>query len=248
MNHDVRLRVKGSLLERLLERAVSQGAVFASVRRIGAREMEFSTDERSARILISLCKRYGMYAQVIACGGRTAAWRRLRARWTLALGVALCLIAARLSLGRLWRVDVEFIGPAAALGDRAEVAACLRDEGVSTGMLLSKIDEKLLQKRLMADAGDYSFVGVRLQGVRLLVEAAPEVPSPELYRRQYARDLVAARDGVVVAVKALSGTACVKAGGYRAGRSDADPRRGGKDQGRNPRRCGAGRGDRPLLV
>lgn len=212
MNHDVLVQVEGALLERLLQRAAEDGAVFAEVRRCGERQMELATDAASAEILLRLCARYGIYARVLRRGGLTAALEAMRRRWTLGLGLALCMLALWLPLGRLWWVDVEFIGPAAGLGDRAQMEDCLAGEGIRPGMKLDRIDEKKLQKQLMADAEGYSFIGVRRQGVRLLVEAAPEEPSPEVYRRQYARDLVAARDGVVVAVNALSGTACVKAG------------------------------------
>lgn len=212
MNRDVHVLVEGALLERLVQRATDEGAVFAEARRCGTRQMELVTDAKSADILLRLCARYGIYARVLHRGGVTAVLGAMRRRWTLGLGLLLCLLAVRLSLSRLWWIDVEFIGPAAALGDKAQVEACLREEGVFPGMALNRIDDKRLKKQLMADAGSYSFIGVRRQGVRLLVEAAPEVPSPEVYQRQYARDLVAARDGVVVSVNALSGTACVKAG------------------------------------
>lgn len=220
MNRDVLLQVEGALLERLLQRATEAGAVFAEVRRCGTRRMELAADAASADILLQLCARYGIYARVLRRGGMTALLAQMRRRWTLAPGLLLCLLAVLLPLGRLWWVDVEFIGPAAALGNRTQLEACLRDQDVLPGMPLDRIDEKRLQKQLMAAAEGYSFIGVRRQGVRLLVEAAPEEPSPEVYKRQYARDLVAARDGVVVAVNALSGTACVKTGDtVRAGQT-----------------------------
>lgn len=220
MNRDVLVRLEGALLERLLQRAAEDGAVFAEVRRCGDRQMELRSDNASIRILLMLCSRYGIYARVLHRGGVTAALEALRRRWTLGVGLLLCLLALWLPLGRLWWVDVEFIGSAAELGNKEQIEACLRAEGVLPGMALNRIDEKRLQKQLMADAEGYSFIGVRRQGVRLLVEAAPEVPSPEVYQRRYARDLVAARDGVVLAVNALSGTACVKAGDtVRAGQT-----------------------------
>ena len=79
-------------------------------------------------------------------------------------------------------------------------------------MAASAVDAERLQKRLLAEAGDYSFIGVRVQGIRLLVEASPEVPAPEVYEISRARDLVAARDGVVESVTVHSGEASVQAG------------------------------------
>mgnify|MGYP001708433319 CR=1 FL=1 len=62
MNGDIRLRVEGLMLERLIERALSEGARFKSVRRTGAHTMEVATDPAGERILTALfdsVRRYG---------------------------------------------------------------------------------------------------------------------------------------------------------------------------------------------
>jgi len=212
MNRDVQLEIEGSLLERLIAQAMARGATFARLRRTGARRICVLCDEGSAEVLLSLCRRYGLNCRVLRRGGKPELIRRMRVRWTLLLGVLLCCLICALFLSRLWIIDVSFTGPRADLGDAEAIRAFLEAEGVSAGMLRGGVDADILQKRIMAGAGEYSYVGVRLQGVRLHVEAAPEVPSPELYRREYARDIVAARDGVVMAVNAKSGTPCVKPG------------------------------------
>lgn len=212
MKRDVALLIEGSLLERLLQQASEQGAQFAQLRRVSARGIRVYADEESARLLLNLCRRYGLNCRVLSRGGFSALKRSLRARWTLLIGLALCALLCHGALSRLWWIDVSFLGSAAQPGSEAQLRACLKEEGVAPGMALSKIDSSLLQKQLMAKAGDFSFVGVRRQGVRLHVEAACEQPSPEVYHIEYARDLVAARDGVIVALNVKSGRAAVKIG------------------------------------
>lgn len=212
MNRDVQMEIEGSLLERLLDRAMARGAVFAEARRLGPRKIRVSADEASARLLLSMCEKYGLNCRVLSRGGRAALRDTVRKRWTILPGILLAALLCWGFLTRLWWIDISFTGAMAGLGNEKQIRACLEAEGLRAGMAAGKIDTDLLQKRLMAGSGDYSFIGVTRQGVRLLVEAAPEVPSPELYARSYARDLVAARDGVVVSVNAKSGAAAVKAG------------------------------------
>lgn len=212
MNRDVWLRVEGSLLERLLQRALKRGACFARVHRIGPRAIAVAADARSAEILLGLCQKYGLDCRTLRRGGWTALRERLRARWTLAPGIALCAVACALFLSRVWMVDVRFTGPCAELGNRSAILSGLEAAGVRAGMPARALDADLLQKQLAAGAGDYSFIGVRRQGIRLLVEASPEVPAPELYALSRARDLVASRDGVIESVTVRSGQACVKPG------------------------------------
>lgn len=212
MNRDVWLRVEGSLLERLLQRALKQGAHFARVRRTGRRTIVVASDARSAEVLTALCRRYGLDCRVLRRGGWTALKDVLRARWTLAPGLLLCVVCCVLALSRIWLVDVRFTGPCAALGNRSEILACLDAAGVRPGMSAARLETELLQKQLMAGAENYSFIGVRRQGIRLLVEASPEVPAPEIYALDRARDLVAARDGIIESITVHAGEACVARG------------------------------------
>ena len=212
MNRDLRLRVEGAYPERLLGRCLSQGAQFARVRRSGPRTLILDTDERSAEIVLALCRRYGLNHRVLCLGGLSALLQKMRSRWTLALGLILCAALCWGFLSRIWIIDVSFTGPDAALGSAAALRRCIAEQGLKSGMAASSVDTALLQKRLLADADGYSFIGVRVQGVRLLVEASPEVPAPEVYEIARARDLVAQRDGVVESVTVHSGEACVRPG------------------------------------
>ena len=79
-------------------------------------------------------------------------------------------------------------------------------------MAKSDLDAEALQGELAAADGDCSFVGARLQGVRLHIELAAAVAEPELYELDGGRDLVAGCDGVVESVRVLSGAAAVAPG------------------------------------
>lgn len=212
MNHDLRLRVEGAYPERLLARALEGGAHLARVRRGGPRTLILETDEAGAEIVLALCRKYGLNHRVLQRGGASALMDRLRSRWTLALGMALCALMCFGFLSRIWIIDIAFTGPCAALGNEAELRRCIEAEDLHPGMAASGVEADLLERRLLASCGDYSYIGVRVQGIRLLVEASPEVPAPMLYRIDRARDLVAARDGVVESVTVHAGEACVKAG------------------------------------
>lgn len=212
MKRDIRLQIEGSLLERLLEQAMKRGAEFAEVQRTGSRTITVWTDRHGAAILTGLCKKYLLDCRITGQSSRSALSDTLRKRWTLVPALMLCALICALFLGRIWLVDIEFTGPCAYLGNAAELSALLDDCGVAPGMPASRIDAPLLQKQLIARAGNYSFIGVRRQGVRLLVEASPEVPSPELHALSGSGDLVADRSGVIESIHVYSGEAAVKPG------------------------------------
>ena len=136
-----------------------------------------------------------MPCTVVARRGRDAMARRLRERATALAGVVVCLMALSAFFGRVWIVDVELTGERDA--SVAPIEQALSEMGVQPGVAKSEVDADRIESALAASSPDFSFVGVRLQGVRLLVEVAPAVAAPEVYQVDAGRDLVAARDGVV---------------------------------------------------
>ena len=210
MNGDVRLRVEGLMLERLLQRALNEGARFRCIRRAGSRAMMLETDPDSAAIVIRLCERFSIACEVVERRGRDAMLRRLKRRGTLLAGMLTCLTIVSLVLSRVWMIDVELTGVRAA--SVQPIRQALSEMGVRPGMAKAEVDPALLENALSAASPDFSFIGVRLQGVRLLVEVAPAVAAPEVYELDGGRDLVAACDGVVLSVNVLAGAACVAPG------------------------------------
>ena len=56
----IRLRIEGRMLERLLARAMEQGAAFHRVARDGERALTLDTDARGARVVRALCERHSL--------------------------------------------------------------------------------------------------------------------------------------------------------------------------------------------
>ena len=211
MRGEVTVRIRCLMPEKLIDRATAQGARFADVQLAEDKTLVVQCDAQSARLLLGLCRRFRLEASVIRLRGLSALRRFVRQRITLAAGIACAIMLSAFFLSRLWIVDIAFTGELAALGDSAALSRSLEALDVRPGMGRS-IDADLLAQRLLAQTESYSYTGVRLQGVRLLVEAAPEAPSPVIYDVNAARDLVCAREGIVVRVVARSGIPCVKPG------------------------------------
>ena len=210
MNGDVRLRVECLTPERLIERALREGARFKAVTPPEDHVVTIDADPRSAEIVRALCARFSIPCETVARCGRDAMIRRLRGRATMLAGAAVCLLAASAFFSRVWLVDVELAGGREA--SVAPVERALEEMGVRPGVAKSALDADRLESALAAASPDFSFVGVRIQGVRLLVEVAPAVAAPEVYQIDAGRDLVASHDGVVLSVNVETGVACVEPG------------------------------------
>ena len=208
----IRLRVKGLMLERLLDRALEKGAQFKSVVREGPRTISVDTDERGFKALTELCERFSIQYEVVEMRGAEAFRRLAKRRWTLLPGILLCAILLFLYTQRIWRIDVLFAGDRPVEFSEADVLGMLAAMDVVPGMEKRGLDTDVLMLDLSAKSEEFSFVGARVKGVRLLVEVAPSLKAPEIYDLDYARDLVASADGIVVSVTPEAGVAAVKPG------------------------------------
>ena len=211
MRGEVTVRVRCLMPEKLIDRATDQGARFADVQLTEDNTLLVQCDAQSARLLLSLCRRFNLEARVTRLRGFSALRRFVRQRATVALGIACAIMLSAFFLTRIWIVDIAFTGALAASGDPAALSRSLEAMGVRPGIGRS-IDTGLLAQSLLARTESYSYASARLQGVRLLVEVAPEAPAPVLYDVNAARDLVCAREGIVVSAVVRSGMPCVKPG------------------------------------
>ena len=211
MKGDLLVRVEGLRLEKLIRRALESGALFKRITRIGSRVMDVEASEADAEILLALCRRYSVAAKVLRESGRPACRRYLRGHLSLPVSAAVFAAVCWFFLSRIWFVDISFAGSQAHLGDEGAFRAALSEMGVHPG-ISADLDAELLSGALESSQEGYSYISAKVQGTRLFVEAAPEIPEPEVYDIGYARDLYSGIDGVVESVQVHSGAACVQVG------------------------------------
>ncbi len=106
----------------------------------------------------------------------------------------------------VWLVDVQGAG-----AYQAEIAAYLTESGYRPGLRRSAVDAQALEAALTYRYPQLAWFHVYARGMTLTVEVTPGVPMPAVDSGQ-PHDIVAARSGIVAAVRVHAGTAQVKAG------------------------------------
>jgi len=202
------LTVEGLMLERLIDRAVLEGARFSKVRRTGRRQLTIETDSRGAAAIKALAERYRLDCKIISLGGISAGMAWLKRRATVAAAFITAAALCALFFSHIWTIEIDLIrGDSLPPGTESVLA----DSGILKGAYAGAADTALAAVRLMALEG-CAHASVTRRGVRVVVEIACEEPQPELYSIESSGDLVAVRDGIVASVNVKSGTAMVKPG------------------------------------
>lgn len=212
MTDRVELRLRGRMLERFVSRAAEKGVRFLSVRRVAPQEMQLTVCEKDSRILLAMAEEYFMDLTVLGMQGRPMWRRRICERSTLLVGLLMGMVLIALFSSRIWRVEVVSADSAADEKLLGEIRLSAAEWGARPGTAAEKIDKEALEIFLQSEYPSLTYVGVSRRGVKLHIEVAAEDAAPEVYELSDSRDLVAARDAVVVYAEPLTGQLNVKAG------------------------------------
>ena len=201
-------RVSGTLPAAFLNRCTSRGvALLAAVP-----EGEYSY---RVRLRTRDMKRAGRCAAEAQCtleplssGGAPSLALKLRRRALLALGLLLAFFLLAWSKLYIWEISVTGNETVSA----GKILDALRECGIGTGTFWPDMTSDNVRSELLVKLPELAWATVNIYGSRAEVIVRERVPKPEIWNANTPTDLVAAKSGFVTEVRALNGTALVKAG------------------------------------
>lgn len=201
-------RVSGTLPAAFLNRCASRGvALIAAVP-----EGEYSYRVRLRTRDLKRAGRCAAEAQCtlepLASGGAPSLARKLRRRAFLAAGLLLAFFLLAWSKLYIWEISVTGNETVSA----GKILDALRECGVGLGTFWPDMTSDNIRSKLLTKMPELAWATVNIYGSRAEVIVRERVAKPEIWDESSPADLVAAKSGFVTEVRALSGTALVKAG------------------------------------
>ncbi len=202
----VRLECEGGFPERFLNEAakreialwdISYSGISLFCRCKAHRYRELRPVARAASVRMRVKKRYGLPFLL----------RPFRLRWGLAAGAVLGLVLLQLLASRLWVVRI--------VGNQRVSEQAVREVlyplGIYEGASLNGVDVPDLQLTALQRMPELVWLTVNFEGSTAVVEVRERQEAQPILPDEPA-NIVAARDGVIVDIDAVSGQAMVKAG------------------------------------
>ena len=213
MKREVRFRVSGLSVEKLLNEARKKGIFLCGIRREKSREISATASPRAYGAFRALAEEKGYQVGPERAVGLLRLERGLLRRTGLLLGGVLAAGLLVWALGFVWQVRVENAGP--YLG---EVRAYLEELGVRPGIRRSRVALSDLREKLEWRLPQVKWVKTEWAGVVLRVRLEEGAPPPEIESAGEAADVVAGEDGILTRLITYAGTPQAKAGDFvRAG-------------------------------
>lgn len=184
----VTITVRGKRFERLLNMAVRDGIRIWNIRRVGEELTRCDIVIRDYFRLRPLLRETGCRARVDSRGGLPFWLIRLRRRLGLAIGAVLFFLGLYMLSSFVWTVEVS----GTRHMDPQKVLKAAEQIGIKEGAWKVKLKEPLtMQKELMSLLPEATWVGVDIQGTRVLLQVvekdAPVKPQPTSPRHLVAK-------------------------------------------------------------
>lgn len=201
------LELFGLNLERLLRTAGENGVRLRNVRRADERTMRVTVSAAQKGKLAALCGRYGWQMTEVRADWPLRLIRTMKRRWTLGAAMLLSVFWVFVSSEMIWRVEITGAGE-----NIAEVRRCLARENARVGRLKKRVSTDRLAAELALAVPGLSHAAARYEGSTLVVACQQAREGERAGVDGKGRNIVAAREGIIIRISAESGTPQVKAG------------------------------------
>jgi similar to stage IV sporulation protein len=204
----VRVRVVGADVERLMTRCARAGAVFWDVNRSDVDTLTLATGVEGYFLLRRHARRAMCRVRVTGKSGLPFIFQRLSRRWGLIAGGLLAVAIAVFLSGFIWTIHIDGL---TAMPQR-ELLTMLREAGLAPGTARAGFDGPTVENQVLLKSDKLSFLAINLEGTHAHVVAREAGENPLKLPDETPCDVVSDKAGVVAALRVRQGTAKTRVG------------------------------------
>ena len=204
----VTVRVRSPYPERFLNLCSAHGIRFWDLKWVSEQEFTLCLTRGDYKRLRGLTGKLECTYRAEKRKGFVFFANRFRRRKVLLAGLAAVLLSTVMGSFFVWDFVVEGNETVA----EEEILRALEECGVTYGTFGLAIDSKMLRNKMLLKLPELSYLAVNVSGSRAYVQVRERVAVPEIVDQETARNVVAAKSGLVTKVQAMAGQAAVLPG------------------------------------
>lgn len=156
----------------------------------------------------AICEKTGCTVEQVQHRGAGAAFRGLRGRWLLFVGLLLAGVTAVVLQRFIWHLDVE---GNTVLADE-QILQALESIGIGIGTPAGALDGQEIKNQMLALLPELEWISVNKHGMFAQVLVRERTEAPKVVDPHLCMNLVAAKAGVITDLQVYSGFAAVEKG------------------------------------
>lgn len=205
----VRLQIKGYMPEKMINIAAKRGCFFQNVRRVDANTLEGEISVKGFRKLRPVAKKARCRMHIMDRWGPAFVLKKWLHRKMFFLSGICSMVILLVLANRLATIEINVPTQVS----RQEVLQCLTDNGIGIGTWTASIDDEALTATLKSKFDEeLAWAEVTLTGTTLVVDGAGFTGHPQIIPYTEPCDVVAEKEGVIVAMDVKNGVKNVEVG------------------------------------
>lgn len=202
------IRIEGLAMERLLNLALSNDVYLWDLRRLNYFQVEVCVSLKGLATLEDLIEKTGCKGEILQQRGFPKHMDRIKNRKMFFIGFLLFFLITFILTSFIWKIEINGVEQTPV----EEVVEYLNDKGILSGTHKSKLDEEEVKLLLINGYDYFSFIDVKIRGIKLIIDIKEEDIPPEEVNKDYPANIVAKKKGVIINVIARNGDSVVKEG------------------------------------
>jgi len=208
MQGQARIRIETAFPERVLNLCGARNLAFWDLVWESPTAFTCRVSRRDYSILRRAIKNLDCTLTVVKKEGVPFFLGRFRRRQVLLTGLAMCAVLLFFGSFFIWDFTVE----GNQTVTKEEILRALQKNDVHLGTFAFSLDAEDLRNHVLLDIPELAWITVNVSGSRAYVQVRERIPAPEPVDERTPANVVARRDGLVLAVQALDGVTCVLPG------------------------------------
>lgn len=202
------ITVTGNFTERFINVCTARNILLWDITRISRRTIRCKISVRAFKKLPKIAYDTGVTVKINARHGLAFFLQRYRRRKLMLCGIFIFLLFVIGINQFVW--DIEVRGNETVKS--ADILAALEEEGLTTGVLKSKIDQRTLKNQVMLKLPSLSWLWIDKHGSKIIVDVRERIPVPEIFDPDDYCNIVAGKDAVIDSMIVRNGVPVVSAG------------------------------------
>ena len=204
----LRISIEGYYIERFINVCKNNKIAIWNLKRDKEINLEFNIGVRDFKEICKIAKKTRCKVKIERKKGLPFLLHRYKKRKIFILLLIIIVALIILSSNFVWNVEISEENNNVL----ENIEQDLKEAGLETGKLKSKIDTKEIINKIRLKREDIAWMGIELKGTNAIVKLVKAEEKPEIINEEEYCNIVSDKEGIITKINAQSGTANVKVG------------------------------------
>ena len=204
----LRISIEGYYIERFINVCKNNKIAIWNLKRDKEINLEFNIGVRDFKEICKIAKKTRCKVKIERKKGLPFLLHRYKKRKIFILLLIIIVALIMLSSNFVWNVEITEENNNVL----ENIEQDLKEAGLETGKLKSKIDTKEIINKIRLKREDIAWMGIELKGTNAIVKLVKAEEKPEIINEEEYCNIVSDKEGIITKINAQSGTANAKVG------------------------------------